>query len=58
MTCEKVGSIKPYKNYCNCGGYAAGVNGRNPEHPHMSWCAQCIEFEERQLLLAAEGEKK
>lgn len=38
--------IKSFVNYCNCGGYASSMNGRNPEHPHMSWCAQYHEWEE------------
>lgn len=34
-----------FDNYCNCGGYAASMNGRDPKHPHMSWCAQYEEWE-------------
>lgn len=38
--------IKSYRNYCNCGGYAASMNGRDKEHPHKSWCAQFAEYED------------
>lgn len=36
-----------YKHYCNCGGYAPSMNGRDPEDPHMIWCAQRAEFMQR-----------
>ena len=38
--------IWSFENYCNCGGYASSMNGRNPEHPHTSWCAQSNEWED------------
>lgn len=37
--------ITTYSSYCNCGGYAASMNGRSPEHPHLSWCDQYEEYE-------------
>lgn len=43
--CKK-NDIRSYKNCCNCGGYAASMNGRDAEHPHMSWCAQFKEYED------------
>jgi len=38
--------ITTYKNYCNCGGYAHSMNGRNERDPHMIWCDQFKEFHE------------
>lgn len=38
--------VNSYKEYCNCGGYAHTMNGRNPEHPHQSWCHQFREYED------------
>ena len=34
---------------CNCGGYAPSMNGRDPENPHMAWCAQYPEWRERKM---------
>lgn len=42
----KSNGVYTFKNYCNCGGYASDMNGRNKEHPHMSWCAQYGEWEQ------------
>lgn len=42
----KVKGIVTYKSYCNCGGYAASMNGRNKEHPHLNWCPQYEEYED------------
>lgn len=38
--------MNTFQNYCNCGGYACSMNGRDPEHPHMTWCAQYTEWEQ------------
>lgn len=46
MTHEEAKNLKSFKNYCNCGGFASGMNGRHKEHPHMSWCPQYAEYEE------------
>jgi hypothetical protein len=51
MTYEEAVALKTFVNYCNCGGFAASMNGRNPKHPHMSWCAQYAEWEEYQAAL-------
>ena len=53
MTREEAEKMTSYKNYCNCGGFAPTMNGRNPDHPHMSWCAQFEEYEERWAALHA-----
>lgn len=42
----KTEGINSYKKYCNCGGYAYTMNGRDPEHPHLHWCAQFKEYED------------
>lgn len=36
--------ITTYKNYCNCGGYAASMTGRDERYPHMRWCDQYKEY--------------
>lgn len=46
MTLEDAKNLKSFKNYCNCGGYAWAVNGRNPARPHLSWCPQIEEYNE------------
>lgn len=47
MTFEEAKALKSFKNFCNCGGYAAGtMNGRDPANPHMAWCAQAAEYQE------------
>ena len=46
MTYEEAKKLRRFQNFCNCGGFAASMNGRNPEHPHMMWCAQYEEWEE------------
>lgn len=46
MNPKQASELKYFSNYCNCGGYAYSMNGRNPKHPHMQWCAQFEEFEE------------
>ena len=45
--------IYSWDNYCNCGGYASSMNGRNPEHPHLSWCPQYEEWEKEWKLFEA-----
>ena len=52
----KENNIRSYQNYCTCGGYAHTMNGRNPEHPHKSWCAQYKEYED--LYFQYLGERK
>lgn len=51
MTYEEAVNLVSYKNYCTCGGFACGLNGRDPRHPHMEWCPQLAEFEEREAAL-------
>lgn len=41
----KENGVTSYKEYCTCGGYAWSMNRRNPDHPHMQWCAQYEEHE-------------
>lgn len=36
--------ITTYKNYCNCGGYASSMNGRDARPRIMSWCDQYKEY--------------
>ena len=45
MTHDEAKALKSFKHYCNCGGFAASMNGRNPDHPHLSWCPQLEEYE-------------
>ena len=33
-----------FKEYCACGGFAAGMNGRDLKQPHMDWCPQLPEW--------------
>ena len=40
MNLDEARNLKSFKNYCNCGGYAWEMNGRNPARPHLSWCPQ------------------
>jgi hypothetical protein len=51
MTYEEAKNLKTFQNICNCGGYAASMNGRNPRHPHMDWCAQREEWEDWKFAL-------
>ncbi len=51
MTYEEAVNLKSYSHYCNCGGYASSMNGRDSSNPHATWCAQYKEFEERQAAL-------
>lgn len=51
MTYEEAMSLKSFKDYCTCGGYAHSINGRNPRRPHMTWCPQAAEYEEYQTAL-------
>lgn len=46
MTLEEAKKLKSFTNYCNCGGYAWKMNGRNPSRPHMNWCPQEKEYNE------------
>lgn len=46
MTYDEAKNLKSFKNYCNCGGSAWNMNGRNPARPHMSWCPQIEEYNE------------
>lgn len=52
MTRTEAENLKSFKNYCNCGGFAPSMNGRDPEQPHMSWCAQYEEWQEWKRALA------
>ena len=52
MTYEEAVNLKSYKNHCDCGGYAHGMTDRSKSiHPHMLWCYQYAEFEERAKAL-------
>ena len=59
MKCEEAKNLKSFKNYCNCGGFAWNMNGRNPLYPHDSWCPQKKEHNEwiEALLSCEEGRK-
>lgn len=46
MTPQEAQNLKSFKHLCICGGYAHSMNGRNPAHPHTSWCPQREEYEE------------
>ena len=54
MTYEEAKNLKSFKNYCNCGGSAWNMNGRNPARPHMSWCPQIDEYNEWYDLVGKE----
>lgn len=51
MTYEEAVAMKVYGVQCNCGGYRAGMSGRNPDDPHMTWCAQYKIFHEHREAL-------
>ena len=53
MTYEQAINLKSFKNYCQCGGYACDLNGRDPEQPHMNWCPQLSEWLEWKSAIAA-----
>jgi hypothetical protein len=53
MTYEEAKSLKTFKYYCTCGGYAANMNGRDKRHPHLDYCPQLEEFERWQAALEA-----
>lgn len=53
MTYDEAVNLKSYKNYCNCGGYAGLSERAKSSHPHMTWCTQYAEFEERAAAIAA-----
>lgn len=38
-------TISTFENYCNCGGFAWSLNGRDPASPHMNWCPQYDEYQ-------------
>jgi len=40
MTHDEAKALRRFDHYCTCGGHAAGMNGRDPEDPHMTWCPQ------------------
>ncbi len=46
MSPQEAASLKSFKNFCTCGGFAWSMNGRNPKQPHMDWCPQAAEFAE------------
>ena len=33
-----------FQEYCACGGFAAGMNGRDLKQPHLDWCPQLPEW--------------
>lgn len=58
MTLDEAKNLKSYDHHCTCGGYAASMNGRDPRHPHMDWCPQRQQFEQRAALIEAVGIKE
>jgi len=58
MNLDEAKNLKSFKNYCNCGGYAWSMNGRNPARPHMSWCPQMKEYNEWYDLVGEEFYRK
>jgi len=40
MTYEEAVNLKRFDHHCTCGGFAARMNGRDPDDPHMAWCPQ------------------
>ena len=54
MTREYALTMRAYKHYCNCGGYAGLSERSKSRHPHMDWCPQREEWEERQALIEAQ----
>lgn len=46
MTHEEAIALNSFKNYCTCGGFATGMNKRDPSNPHMPWCPQIKEWKE------------
>ena len=54
MNLDEARKLKSFKNYCNCGGYAWKMNGRNPARPHLSWCPQMKEYNEWYDLVGEE----
>jgi hypothetical protein len=57
MTYEDARNLKAFKSHCTCGGYAASMNGRDKQNPHMDWCPQHLEFQQWQAALES-GEAK
>ena len=54
MNLDEAKNLKSFKNYCNCGGYAWSMNGRDRARPHMSWCPQMKEYNEWYDLVGEE----
>lgn len=51
MTYVEAMAMTTYKNYCNCGGYSGMSERAKSEHPHMHWCSQFQEYEERKAAI-------
>jgi hypothetical protein len=45
MTPQEAADLRRFDRPCTCGGFAASMNGRDPRHPHMSWCPQLPQWE-------------
>ena len=43
---EEAENLQGFQNYCTCGGFAHGMNGRPVSAPHMDWCPQQKEYAE------------
>ena len=59
MTYEEAKNLTSFKHYCSCGGFAGEMNKHareNPNHPHLSWCAQYAEWEEWNTALKSKQE--
>lgn len=58
MTPKEARELRTFKNYCNCGGFAYTMNGRNPQDPHMHWCAQRAEWLEWSEAMKKQDKEK
>lgn len=47
MTKEEAESLTTFDEICICGGFAWQLNGRPQADPHMHWCPQKPQYDER-----------
>lgn len=55
MTRAEALDLRTFDEYCNCGGYAWTMNGRNPMRPHAGWCPQREQYNAWADALGEEG---
>lgn len=51
MTYEEAIALRQYTHSCTCGGNSLRTERGRSRHPHMDWCPQMPQWEERQAAI-------